>query len=858
MTALPVNVTTTTESGRSYESTLLIPENVVWLPYVGLVVVVLVGLGFDFFKFHQKNRVKYACIKEHASIASYSPKRQRICMISGVALRFKKGKPVLGEVWNTSPSSSEVSRSSYSPWREGLNTRTGQSDGDGCYSREITPSDDGGAIYPERDNKLTKRDNNSSFKSLINSDSEDEAYREPSGWSLGGEIIAGPTREKAGDESLNSYGFSLYGSEIENQTPVKGQSNEGKGHGQRSNVGQKHIVTTATVEPNTLVSSGHNGNPTSQRNLQDASTQTDPVEVSYNIDLSHGQSPRFVQPIRPGSGQRRNVLDPNRTSAYHHLGEPPDYNDIPPSPRPHSPYHYSHGVPGSSNAAGGYGSLPQKYMRRMTTGGAGLSPPEPQSIVIDFSPRSMSGDRARDGHSNPATPRQPRSKFDQRRKQDLALDILTSPRSPTTEIVAKDHGFELAGVEVPYVAGVPSMSSGQQGGGNSGTGTSGGGGGTMFKAPGMQVQGKSFIRPVMSSSATSSPLNTGGFKYKTESSSALCEAVELGSGPLQRPNYRRVHSLSMEMDENHSHHPSSARSLPAAPATVAKPAGKKGSHGHGQNRAPHSARTASSSPRSRKDRPSGSRSRVGIGGGVDDGGGGGGGGAGAGGERNQTGKDREGSHTIEEEGGGWGRKREDESGKVRDTSSSKSTPTKTLSVPGFFEQPEQEQARLTQHNSVKHPQLKQREAKELRQQQYQYHHERHDSNKRKLSSQSFSAGSGRGRRRSERSGSGGGGAGGSASLSGSGEKGSKSAPASASIPSHLYHEDEEGYFSSHAAASHAALSRAASGGGAQDQQRKGLLFFSRLAGAGRHTSESSSSGMRKSTGGVYKTGGFES
>ena len=575
--------------------------------------------------------------------------------------------------------------------------------------------------------------------------------------------------------------------------------------------------------------------PPSQR-LVDASTQTDPMEVSHNIDLSD-PPPRYVPPLRPGSGggQRRSVLDPSRQ----YLGEQ-DYLEggcPPASPRPHSPYHP---VPGGYNTIGGYGSHHHKTTRRMTLGGAGLSPPEPQPTVIDFSPRPHSGDRSRDSASNPATPRQPRSKFEQRRRHDLGLDIFSSPRSPTTEIVAKDHGFELAGVEVPYVAGGPSsLSSGQQGGAGSNS-AGGGGGGSMFKAPGMQVQGKSFIRPVMSSSATSSPLNAGGFRNKTESSSALSEAVEFGPA-VQRPSYRRVHSLSMEMDESHSHHPSSARSLPIVPALAPKSGSRRTSHG--QMRTTHSGRPSSTSPRPRKERH---RSKASIGGGVDDGGGGGGG---AGGRQENLMKEEDMEESAE---GGAGQEREDGTPKGRITLSPRSTPSNTLSVPGSFEDSlDVEYRPVHQSNSLKHPQLRhQREAKEVRQQQQQqqhhhYHHERHDSQqKRKLSSQSFSAGSGSsglGRRKSERSRSG----------SGGGEKGLKTAPPS--IPSHLYHEDEEGFFSSTAAAAHAALNRGMSSGAGHDQHRKGILFFSRLAGAGRHASESTSGGARKSGG-----GGFES
>ena len=567
--------------------------------------------------------------------------------------------------------------------------------------------------------------------------------------------------------------------------------------------------------------------PSSQRTLCDASTQTDPMEVNYNIDLSD-PPPRYVPPLRPGSGG--GGQGQRRGPSMHYLGEH-DYQDggcpPPPSPRPHSPYH-----PVQAGYSSGHH---HKSSRRMTVGGPGLSPPmEPQPTVIDFSPRPHSGDRSRDSSSNPATPRQPRSKMENRRRHDLGLDIFNSPRSPTTEIVAKDHGFELAGIEVPYVSSGPSMSSAQQS--NSGTG-SGGGGTSMFKAPGMQVQSKSFIRPVVSASATSSPLNASGFKYKTESSSALSEAVDGGSSAIQRQSYRRVHSLSMEMDESHSHHPSSARSLPAVPAGSTK-GHRRTSHGQ-MMRTPHSGRPSSSSPRPRKERHgAGSRSKLSIGGGVDDGGGG---------SREEDIMKEEDDDTI----GGAEREREDEeSGKPRSGGSGaspRSTPSKLLTVPGSIEDiPDVEARPVQQGNSFKHPQLRhQREPREGRQQQqhHSHHLERRDSHqKKKLSSQSFSPGSSVSRRKSDRTRRGSGAAG--------GEKGLKSA--SPSIPTHLYHEDEEGFFSSTATAAHAALNRGVSSGAGPDHSRKGILFFSRLAGVGRHCDPSSGGGRK--TGG----GGFES
>ncbi|GFS27613.1 hypothetical protein ElyMa_005286800, partial [Elysia marginata] len=743
-------------------------------------------------------------------------------------------KPVLGDVWNTSPSSSEIS--SYSPWREGLHSGQGHSDGDGCYSREITPSDDGGVGAPgfyDRDKRSARQDSaNNPFRSLLNSDEDEDAYREPTAWSLGGEVIAtGSARDsRTGDDSLHSYGFSVLGSEAEGQTPTRGQGvNEGRSQEQR----QRQILTSVTVEPYRLQASTPAGDASTSRHLQDASTQTDPWEVNYNIDLSD-PPPRYVSPLRPGSGggQRRGYHDNSRPSSGHYLGEHDFIEGGCPSPRPHSPYYQG---PGGYNTTWGHGVHSHKNARRMTLGGAGLSPSDPQPTVIDFSPRPLSGDRSRDSPSNPSTPRQPRSKFEHRRRHDLGLDIFSTPRSPTTEIVAKDHGFELAGVEVPYVAGASAaMASSQQGG--TGGGSGGGGGGSMFKAPGMQVQGKSFIRPVMSTPATSTPLSSGGFKYKTESSSALSEAVEFGAA-VQRPSYRRVHSLSMETDESHAHNPSSARSLPAVPAMATRSGARKGSHN--QMRTPHSSRPSSTSPRPRKDRH---RSKQSLGGGVDDGGGGGGGG----------GEDDVMREEDLEDGGSTGRDREggsSSSSRTRGASSPRSLPMKTLTAPGGLQETEELEFRPIPHGSpVKHPQLRhQREIKESRQQQQHYQNERRDSyHKKKLSSQSFNAGSGSvglNRRKSERSRSG--------SSGGGGDKGLRSSPPS--IPSHLYHEDEEGYFSSSAAAAHAALNRGVSSGAGQDQHRKGILFFSRLAGAGRHAPDSASKGMRKSGG-----GGFES
>ena len=104
-----------------------------------------------------------------------------LCMY--VSIYLLPGKPVLGDVWNTSPSSSELS--SYSPWRDG--------DGEGCYSREITPSDDGGGcgFYDTRERLSHGGNNTNPFRSLLNSDEDEDAYREPTAWSLGGEIIGG-------------------------------------------------------------------------------------------------------------------------------------------------------------------------------------------------------------------------------------------------------------------------------------------------------------------------------------------------------------------------------------------------------------------------------------------------------------------------------------------------------------------------------------------------------------------------------------------------------------------------------------------------------------------------------------------
>lgn len=70
---------------------------------------------------------------------------------------------------------------------------------------------------------------------------------------------------------------------------------------------------------------------------------------------------------------------------------------------------------------------------------------------------------------------------------------------------------------------------------------------------------------------------------------------------------------------------------------------------------------------------------------------------------------------------------------------------------------------------------------------------------------------------------------------------------SSPIPSHLYHQDEEGFFSSLSSA-HAKRMYSSHG---DDYGNKGILFFSRLAGIGRHHE----SDLSRTS---YKSGGFES
>ncbi|CAG5117381.1 unnamed protein product, partial [Candidula unifasciata] len=73
---------------------------------------------------------------------------------------------------------------------------------------------------------------------------------------------------------------------------------------------------------------------------------------------------------------------------------------------------------------------------------------------------------------------------------------------------------------------------------------------------------------------------------------------------------------------------------------------------------------------------------------------------------------------------------------------------------------------------------------------------------------------------------------------------------SGDIPSHLYHQDEEGFFSS-LSSSHAKRMYNRDG---DDYGNKGILFFSRLAGIGRHHDSGMGGGGRLN----FKSGGFES
>lgn len=77
-------------------------------------------------------------------------------------------------------------------------------------------------------------------------------------------------------------------------------------------------------------------------------------------------------------------------------------------------------------------------------------------------------------------------------------------------------------------------------------------------------------------------------------------------------------------------------------------------------------------------------------------------------------------------------------------------------------------------------------------------------------------------------------------------------PQSAPIPSHLYHQDEEGFFSSVTSASQARRMYT------DDFSNKGILFFSRLAGIGRHQDQGMMGAERRLNSVSYKTGGFES
>ncbi|XP_059163127.1 palmitoyltransferase ZDHHC5-A-like [Physella acuta] len=74
-------------------------------------------------------------------------------------------------------------------------------------------------------------------------------------------------------------------------------------------------------------------------------------------------------------------------------------------------------------------------------------------VVIDFTrPHAPRDDQSIDSLGNPAPKRA------EKRLPSLRLDLLAAPRSPTTELVAKDHGFALEGVEVPHYPGGGSRS----------------------------------------------------------------------------------------------------------------------------------------------------------------------------------------------------------------------------------------------------------------------------------------------------------------------------------------------------------------------------------------------------------------
>lgn len=81
-------------------------------------------------------------------------------------------------------------------------------------------------------------------------------------------------------------------------------------------------------------------------------------------------------------------------------------------------------------------------------------------------------------------------------------------------------------------------------------------------------------------------------------------------------------------------------------------------------------------------------------------------------------------------------------------------------------------------------------------------------------------------------------------------------PLSAPIPSHLYHQDEEMFFSSVSSLSSSKVSTNEQ----DDPSKKGILFFSRFSGRGRNPEqrEVDRTGQSKTGGGGFSSGGFES
>ncbi|KAK0067370.1 serine/arginine repetitive matrix protein 1 [Biomphalaria pfeifferi] len=350
-------------------------------------------------------KMKQARVEEHRSMLRLCPGKQRISMISGIGLRFRKGKPIIGDVWNTSPSSSDIS-SCYSPKRHGR-----------VYSREVTPSDDGVCGYSEGETFPLRRA--TSYIDVDTTTHQDKTDRK--GWEIGGEPVEG----RGGHKSANSDSSSiecLKQSSGNSGSPSPAAQEATKRPLGNHNPSPSAVLTTSmadniatdrlfrTFRAGGGVDDGGGGSGKSDTSgSQDAVTQTDFEDVYFNMT----------------TGERIN--NPYSTSSNYNTYPPPNSINswAPSSAQPRR----RESVDVGKNIA-----TPLPFL--------GLIPNSNQPMVVDMRPR-LSRDESVGGAMKPSGKRRP----------SLRIDLLAAPHSPTTELVAQDHGFALEGLDVPHYSG---------------------------------------------------------------------------------------------------------------------------------------------------------------------------------------------------------------------------------------------------------------------------------------------------------------------------------------------------------------------------------------------------------------------